>query len=171
MQREDFLERLGLPAVQVRRTVIDAEQRRYVKAIRSKSNGGGGVVANLYRIGRIERPHLFEIVEGETGIRALAGKGLELVRRIHDAGVHGWSILHGGGGIAAVEDLAFGPFDPAMTGGAELSKDSLPRSRVGRLGLVQWAHGGKDPQCLRIEGVASSLRDAVVIDRGVGDGV
>src|SRR5262249_44016637 len=41
--------------------------------------------------------------------------------------------------------------------------------RISRLRLVQWAHRGKDPQCLRIEGVAPPLGDAVAIDGRVGE--
>ena len=50
VQREDLLEGLGLAAVQVRRVIVDAEQRRHVEAIHPKRRAGGGVVAELQRI-------------------------------------------------------------------------------------------------------------------------
>src|SRR4051812_32752621 len=40
-------------------------------------------------------------------------------------------------------------------------------SRVNRRRLEEWAHGSKNPQCLRIEGIAPALRDAMVVDRRV----
>ena len=58
VQREDLLEGLGLAAVQVRRVIVDAEQRRRVKASRPKRRAGGGVVADFQRIVDIERPHI-----------------------------------------------------------------------------------------------------------------
>ena len=51
MQREDFVQGLGLAAVQIRGTVVDAQQRRNVEPIRSKGNSGSGVVADFYWIG------------------------------------------------------------------------------------------------------------------------
>ena len=64
MQRKDLLEGLGLAAVQVRRVIVDAEQRRHVEPIHPKRQAGGGVVADLQRIGDIERPHILEIFDG-----------------------------------------------------------------------------------------------------------
>ena len=67
MQPEDILEGLGLAAVQVRCVIINAEQRRRVEPIPPKRRAGGGVVADLYGIGDIERPHILEIFDGERG--------------------------------------------------------------------------------------------------------
>ena len=48
VQREDILEGLGLAAMQVRRVIVDTEQRRHVETIHPKRRAGGGVVADLY---------------------------------------------------------------------------------------------------------------------------
>src|SRR5262245_33297295 len=77
VQSEDLLQGLGLAAVQVRRVIVDAEQRRHIEPIHPKRLAGGGVVADLQRIGVIERPHILEIVESE----GVTGKRKELVRR------------------------------------------------------------------------------------------
>src|SRR5690348_18428549 len=45
VQREDLLKRLGLAAMQVGRTIVDAEQRGDIEAVRSKRNRCSGVVA------------------------------------------------------------------------------------------------------------------------------
>ena len=77
VQPEDILQGLGLAAVQVRRVIVDAEQRRHVEPIHPKRLAGGGVVADIQRISVIERPHILEIFEGEV----VAGKREELIRR------------------------------------------------------------------------------------------
>ena len=56
-----------------------------------------------------------------------------------------------------------------MAGGAELPKDVLSGRRTRRLRLVERAHRGKDPQRLRIEGIAPALGNAVVINGRVGE--
>ena len=133
MQREDLLEGLGLAAVQVRRVIVDAEQRRHVEPIPPKRRAGGGIVADLQRIGDIERPHILEIFDGEV----VAGEREELIRRRccyrrrrrepGDAGVQGSPVLGDGGGVVAVEDLALRPLGPPVAGGAIGRKDRLPR--------------------------------------------
>src|SRR5205085_8709355 len=141
-----------------------------VEPIRSQRNRSSGVIADLYRIVGIERTHLFEIVESFSAVGAHAGERLELVRRVHDAGVHGCSVLSDGGGIVAVEDLTLRPFNSAVAGSTKLPKHLSPARkgrRISGLRLEQRAHRGKDPQCLYIEGIARSFRDSVVIDRRV----
>ena len=64
VQREHVGQGLGLAAVQVRRVIVDAEQRRRLEAIHPKRRAGGGVVADLYGVSNIERPHILEIVDG-----------------------------------------------------------------------------------------------------------
>ena len=44
MQREDVLQGLGLAAVQVWRTIVDAEQRGNIEPIRSQGNRSRSVV-------------------------------------------------------------------------------------------------------------------------------
>ena len=41
--------------------IVDTEQRRHVEPIHPKRRAGGGVVADLQRIGDIECPHLLNI--------------------------------------------------------------------------------------------------------------
>ena len=82
VQCEDLLQGLGLATVQVRRVVVDTEQRRHVEAIHPKRRAGGGVVADLQRIVDIERPHLLEVFDGEV----VAGEREELVRRFDNGG-------------------------------------------------------------------------------------
>ena len=48
VQWENIRQGLGLAAVQVRRVVVDTEQRRHVEPIHPKRRAGGGVVADLY---------------------------------------------------------------------------------------------------------------------------
>src|SRR5262249_19146890 len=62
-----------------------------------------------------------------------------------------------------------GPLRSAVAGSAVLLEDSRTRRQIAGLRLIQRPHGGKDPQRLRIEGVTSPLRDAMVIDSGVRD--
>jgi hypothetical protein len=50
VQREDILERLRLTSMQVGCVVVDAEQRRRLKAIHAERRTGGSIVANLQRI-------------------------------------------------------------------------------------------------------------------------
>src|SRR5215472_17587172 len=176
MQREDIRKRLRLAAMQVWRMKVNAEQRGRVDPVCSKRNRSGGVVADLYRIGGIECPYLFEIIEGEAAAGASTGERLELVRCGAHARIDWSAILSDGARVGAVKDLTLCPLRSTMAGGAKLIKDRPParkRLRVGRtsgrLGLVQRAHSGENPQCLRIEGVAPSLCDAVVIDGRVGD--
>src|SRR5262245_61443943 len=57
VQRENIRQGLGLAAMQVRRMVVDTEQRRHVEAIHPKRRAGGVVVADLYGVSNIERPH------------------------------------------------------------------------------------------------------------------
>ena len=89
MQREDLLQGLGLAAMQVRRVIIDTEQRRHVEPIHPKRRAGGGVVADLQRIDDIERPHILEIFDGAV----VAGEREELVRRRCGTGGAGASLV------------------------------------------------------------------------------
>ena len=119
MQRKDFRQRLSLTAVQVGRRIIDAEQGRNVEPIRSEGNRGGCVVADLYRILGVERPYLFEILEGAF----VAGKRLELVIRVADARVQSCPVLRDRGRIIAVKDFTLRPFHSTVTGRTKLLKD------------------------------------------------
>src|SRR5262249_4125060 len=174
MQWEHLLEGLGLATMQVRRVIVDAEQRRHVKAVLAKRRAGGGVVADLERIVYVERSPILEILAGEvvTGEREelVGGRGRYWRRRREpgDPGVEGRAVLGHGGRIVAVEDLALRPLGSAVTGGAIRREHRSPGRDIDGLRLIQRTHGRKDPQRLRVERVASALRDAVVIDRGVG---
>jgi DNA-binding winged helix-turn-helix (wHTH) protein/predicted ATPase len=77
VQLKHLFERLGLAAVQIRRGIVNAEQRRHVEPIHPKRRAGGGVVADLQGIGDIERPHILEIFD----LAVVAGEREELIRR------------------------------------------------------------------------------------------
>ena len=47
------------------------------------------------------------------------------------------------------------------------AKTVSPGLHIAGLGLFQRPHGGKDPQGLRVEGLAGTLGDAVVVDGGI----
>jgi hypothetical protein len=51
VQPEDILGGLGLATLQVRRVIVDTEQRRHVEPIHPKRRAGGAVIADLQRIG------------------------------------------------------------------------------------------------------------------------
>ena len=153
MQPEHVLQGLSLATVQVWCVIVDAEQGRYVEPISPERRAGRGVVADLQRIGGIERPHIFEIFDGEGAAR----ERVEFVRRrcCHrrrgcepgDAGVQGRAVLADGGGVIAVEDLALRPF------GSPMGLEDCPTGRhIRGLWLIQRPHGGKDPQRLCVEG-------------------
>src|SRR5262245_28303773 len=64
MQREHLLESLGLPSMQVRRVIVDSEQRWYVEPILPERRARGSVIADLDRIFDIEGPHILDIFDG-----------------------------------------------------------------------------------------------------------
>jgi hypothetical protein len=78
-----------------------------LKPFTPKRRAGGGVVADLQRIGDVERPHILEIFDGEV----VAREREELVcrRKPSDTGVQGGTVLGNGGWVIAVEDLALRP--------------------------------------------------------------
>src|ERR1700730_213401 len=158
--------------MQVRRAIVDAEQRWHVEPIRSKRDSGSGVVADLYGIVRIERTYLFQIVDGAGPAGAGTGERLELVRRGADAGVRRCHGLTDRRRLVTVEDLALRPFDPTVTGCTIVSKDGPPAVSGGWIigpRLEQRADRGKDPQGLHIKGVARPLYDTMVVDGWVDD--
>src|SRR5262249_57085914 len=134
MQWKDLLEGLGLAAMQVRRVIVDTEQRRHVEPIPPKRRAGGGVVADLQRIGDIERPNILEIFDG----KGVASEREEFVRRCcryrgrrrepGDAGVQGRTVLADGAGVVAMKYLALRPLGSPMAGSAI----SLADRRTGR---------------------------------------
>ena len=94
MQREDLVQGLGLAAVQVRRVIVNAEQRRRVEPIHPKRRAGGGVIPDLYWISDIECPHVLEIFDGA----GVAGEREELVRRCCHGGAGGSLVTPGSKG-------------------------------------------------------------------------
>ena len=116
-------------------------------------------------IGDIERPHILEVRDREV----VAGEQLELVQHSVDAWVQGSPVLGDGSGVVAGEDLALGPLGPPVAGGAIGLKDLPSGPHIAGLRLLQRPHGGKDPQGLRVEGLAGPLSDAVVVNGGVGE--
>src|SRR5437867_5473089 len=169
MQWEDILQGLCLAAMQVRSVIIDTEQRRHVEPILTKRGAGCGVVSDLQRIGDVKGPHILEIFNSE----GIASERKELVgwrcgdrrrrRESRDAGVQGRTVLGSGGGIIAVEDLALRPLGSPVAGRAICLKHGGTGRQIAELWLIQRPHG-KDPQGLRVEGVAASLGDAMVVD-------
>ena len=173
MQRENLFEGLGLAAMQVRRVIVDTEQRRHVEAIHPERGAAGGIVADLQRIVDIECPHILEILDGEV----VTGEREELVRRLcchrrrrrepGDTGVQGRPVLGHGGRVVAVEDLALRPLGSSVAGGAIGREDRSPGPHIVGLGLIQRPYRGKDPEGLRVESLAGALGDAVVVDGGI----
>src|SRR4029453_15250564 len=134
--------------MQGRRVIVDAEQRRRIEAIRSEGRAARCVVSELEWIRHIKRPHILEILER----RGVAGKREELIRQHWgrrrrrepgDTWIEWRTILSDCGWIVAVEDLALGPFRPAVARGAigcKKSPAACQRRRVG-LRLVKGSHG------------------------------
>ena len=66
-----------------------------------------------------------------------------------------------------MEDLTLRPLGSSMAGSAIGRKDRSTGRQIAGLRLIQRPHCGKDPQGLRVEGVARPLSDAVVVDGGI----
>ena len=163
VQRKHLLEGLGLAAVQVRRVIVDAEQRRRVETSRPKRRAGGGVVADLQRIVDIERPHILEIFEDEVVAGERPKTHCSHGRR------RGPKAARSGRRRRGCRGGRSGSSSTWLPRGRKRNWPRRPPARphIAGLRLLQRPHGEKDPQGLHVEGLAGPLGDAVVVDGGV----